>query len=89
MQNMTTTIEIIEDNAGGLTIQNTATKAVAYFADKSQAIDSIKDILAGGDMSGWDTSDAEYYISDEDYNKQAPNGGYRMWDDAEAREFAQ
>ena len=83
-----TNIEIIEDNAGGLTIQNTETKAVAHFWHKSDqaALDSLKAILDGEDMSGWDLSDQECYITDEEYNKHASSGGYSTWDEAEIRE---
>jgi hypothetical protein len=86
---MNSSIEIIEDNAGGLTIQNTETKAVANFGHKSQAIDSLKSILEGDDMSGWDLSEPECYITDEEYTKHASSGGYRLWCEEEAREFVQ
>ena len=84
-----TNIEIIEDNAGGLTIQNTATKAVANFGHKSQAVDSLKSILEGEDMSNWDLSEAECYIDDEEYSKHASSGGYRLWDESTVREFVE
>lgn len=84
---MNSNIEIIEDNAGGLTIQNTATKAVANFAHKSQAVDSLKSILEGEDMSNWDLSEPECYISDEEFAQHQPSGGYRLWDEAETKEF--
>ena len=84
---MKTNIEIIEDNSGGLTIQNTETQAVAYFGHKSQAIDSLKAILAGGDMTGWDLSEPEHYITDEEYSKHAPCGGYRLLTRAEVADF--
>jgi len=83
-----TTIEIIEDNAGGLTIQNTESKDVAYFDHKSDqaALDSLRAIIAGDDMSGWDLSDPECYISDQEYLKHASSGGYRTWDEDDIRE---
>lgn len=82
-----TNIEIIEDNSGGLTIQNTETKEVAYFGHKSDqaALDSLKAILEGDDMSGWDLHDPDYYISDEEYNKHVSTGGYNTWDEEEIR----
>lgn len=85
---MNSKIEVIEDNAGGLTIQNTATEEVAYFEHKSEeaAVDSLKAILKGDDMSGWDVSDSECYINDEEYQKHASSGGYRIWDEQEIRE---
>ena len=81
-------IEIIEDNGGGLTIQNTKTKEVANFGHKSDqaALDSLKAILEGDDMSGWDLSAPECYITDEEYQKHASSGGYRAWDEEEIRE---
>ena len=82
---MNTNIEIIEDNAGGLTIQNTATKAVANFGHKSQAVDSLKSILE--DMNNWDLSEPECYIDDEEYSKHVATGGYRLWDESTVREF--
>jgi len=84
---MKTNIEIIEDNSGSLTIQNAATKAVANFGHKSQAVDSLKSILAGEDMSNWDLSEPEGYINDEEYSKHAHNGGYRLWDESAVRDF--
>lgn len=85
---MTPNIEIIEDNAGGLTIQNIETKGVANFAHKSDqaALDSLKAILEGDDMSGWDLSDPECYITDEHYQKSASSGGLRIWGEEEIRE---
>jgi hypothetical protein len=81
-------IEIIEDNAGGLTIQNAKTKAVAHFDHKSDqaAIDSLKAILEGDDMIGWDLSDPECYLTDEEFQKHASSGGYRTWDESEVVE---
>jgi hypothetical protein len=86
-QEMNTNIEIIEDNSGGLTIQNTETKAVAYFRDKILAVDSIKDLLEGEDMSGWDTCDSECYITDEEYQDRAQNGSYKLWGEDDAKEY--
>ncbi len=86
---MNSSIEIIEDNGGGLTIQNTETKAVANFGHKSQAVDSLKSILEGEDMTGWDLSEPECYITDEEYNKHESSGGYRLWDESEVREFVE
>ena len=86
---MNTNIEIIEDNAGGLTIQNTATRAVANFGHKSQAVDSLKSILDGEDMSDWDLSEPECYIDDEEYLKHATGGGYRRWDESTVRGFVE
>lgn len=86
---MNTDIEIIEDNGGGLTIQNTQTQEVAHFPHKSDkaAIESLKSILDGSDMSGWDLSDPEYYITDDEFRKHESSGGYREWDEDEAREY--
>lgn len=85
---MNTNIEIIVDNAGGLTIQNTETKAVAYFEYKIHAIESIQSLLKGDDMSGWETSDEDYYISDEEYQEEARVGGYKLWSEDDAKEYA-
>lgn len=81
-------IEIIEDNGGGLTIQNTETKDAANFGHKSDqaAIESLKAVLEGDDMSGWDLSDPELYITDEEYQKHSSSGGYRTWDEEATRE---
>lgn len=87
MRQMNSNIEIIEDNAGGLTIQNTKTKAVACFGGKSLAIDSIKSLLEGADMSGWDTNDAECYIADEKYQEHSQSGGYKLWSEDDAKEY--
>lgn len=78
-------IEIIENNAGGLTIQNAVTKAVAHFDHKSQAIESLKAILDGDDMSGWDCSDHELFITDEEFMKNLIN--LRLWDENDVRAF--
>lgn len=84
---MNTNIEIIEDNAGGLTIQNTETKACASFDHKSQAVDSLLSVLDGEDMSGWDLSESENYITDEQYQEHVSSGGLRAWDEEEIKEF--
>lgn len=73
-------IEVIQDNAGGITIQNTETKEVAYFADIHEAKADLKSILDGDDMSVWDLSDPECYITDEMYAEHDSSGGYRVWD---------
>jgi hypothetical protein len=77
---MNKNIEVIADNAGGITVQNTETKAVAYFPDIHAAKDDLKSILDGDDMSGWDTSNPEHYITDEMYAEHESSGGYRAWD---------
>jgi len=71
-------IEILLDNSGGITIQNTDTKAVCHFVDHYAAADDIKAIYNGDDMSEWEYSDPEYYITDEYYSQHAPNGGIRI-----------
>jgi hypothetical protein len=71
-------IEILLDNSGGITIQNTLTKAVCIYPDHYAAADSIAAIYDGEDMSDWDHSDADCYISDEYYSQHAPNGGIRI-----------
>lgn len=82
-------IRVIEDNGGGLTIQNTETKKVANFVHKSDqaALDSLKAILDGDDMSNWDLSDPRCYITDEEYQAHASSGAYRTWDEEEIREY--
>jgi hypothetical protein len=83
--NINKNIEIIEDNAGGLTIQNTKTQAVAHFDHKSDraAIDSLKAILEGDAMIGWDLSDPECYLTDDELEKHASSGGYRTWEESD------
>ena len=81
-------IEVIADNAGGLTIQNTQTKAVANFGDKSYAdAETLQSILDGGNMTGWDLSDPECYISDEYYHANASSGGLNMLDESEIEDL--
>lgn len=75
---MKTNIEVIQDNSGGITIQNTETKDVAYFQDASAAKFDLKSILAGDDMSDWDLSDPDHYITDNEYAKNQSSGGYRI-----------
>ena len=80
-------IEVIEDNAGGLTIQNTQTKAVANFGHKSYAdAETLQCILDGGNMTGWDLSDPEFYISDEYYRANA-SGGLNMLNESEIEDL--
>ena len=83
---MNMNIEIIQDNAGGFTIQNTASNAVAYFQCLQYAADSLRAVLAGDDMSGWDLSDPEYFIADEvfDYYRDS---GMRLMTEAEIVEL--
>lgn len=75
-------IEVIADNVGGLTIQNSETKKVSFFASRSSkdALDSLRSIVFDGDdMEGWEFSDPGYYISDEIYQKNAESRGYCIW----------
>ena len=71
-------IEILLDNSGGITAQNTLTKTVCVFADHYAAADSIAAIYDGDDMSGWTHSEADCYITDEHYSKMSPTGGIRI-----------
>jgi hypothetical protein len=75
---MNSNIEVIQDNAGGITVQNTETKAVAYFQDTAAAKFDLKSILAGDDMSDWDLSDPDHYITDNEYARNQSSGGYRI-----------
>jgi hypothetical protein len=84
---MNTNIEIIEDNTGGITVQETDTRLVAYFEDKHDAKDSLKDLLLGGSLSGWDTSGSGYYITDDEYNEHSQSGGYTSWSEDDVKEF--
>lgn len=84
---MNKNIEVIEDNAGGITIQNTETKDVAHFIDHWAAEGDLKGILDGDDMSGWELSDPDCYITDEDYNKAKSSGGLKLLDEADIREL--
>lgn len=84
---MNKNIEVIEDNAGGLTIQNTETKAVCFFDHKDGAIESLRGILDGDDMSGWDTSEPEHYITDEAFAEYEQTGGYTAWSKEDIEEF--
>lgn len=76
-------IEVIEDNACGITIQHTATKAVAHYPDRHAAQHDLESILAGDDISGWDLSDPDYYITDEEYHKHSSSGGYKSLDQSD------
>ena len=71
-------IEILLDNAGGITIQNTETKAVCHFVDHYAAAADIAAIYNGDDMSEWEYSEPECYITDEYYSQHAPSGGIRI-----------
>ena len=73
-------IEVIEGNAGGITVQNTETKQVAFFCDKysENAIESLEELMEGGDIDDWGRSPADHYI---EYDNDAwANGCYRYWD---------
>lgn len=86
---MKTEIEVIEDNAGGLTIQNTQSRAIANFGHKSEAaaVESLKTILAGADMSDWDLSDPALYITDDQFEaaKARTPGALYKWSEEEIR----
>lgn len=84
---MNNNIEVIEDNAGGLTIQNTITKDVSYFEHKNMACFSLEEILNDGDMSNWDLSDPAYYIPADQISKHLASGGYRIWTAKQIEEF--
>lgn len=80
-------IEVIEANDGSLTIQNTRTRAVSEFDDRGSpaAYESLKGVLAGDDMSDWDTGESGF-ISAEDLAKHTSGGGLRLWGEEEIRE---
>jgi hypothetical protein len=87
---MNDNIEVIIDNSGGVTIQNTETKAVCYFEDihSAHAIDALDGILNGSDMSDFDESDPSYYIEEEDYQNVVHNGGgISKLDESELRNY--
>ena len=86
---MKDSIEIIVDNAGGMTIQDIADQSVAYFPNRNDesAIDSLRKILDGADLTGWDLSEPDHYIDDATYNKEADSGGLKLWDEDDALAF--
>lgn len=71
-------IEILLDNSGGITIQNTETRAACFFPDHFAAADDIAEIYDGDDMTGWPCSNPEHYITDKYYSQHSPNGGIRI-----------
>lgn len=78
-------IEIIEDNGGGLTIQDTETKKVCFFANRfsESALDSLRALVQGEDISGWEHSDPRYFISGEDYGLHEVSRGYKLWEEVD------
>jgi hypothetical protein len=57
-------IQVIEDNSGGLTIQNTETKCVCYFNDLVSALESLHSLLDGDDIGEWDLSEWDCFITE-------------------------
>ena len=77
--NLLKTIEVIEDNAGCITVQDTETKQVAFLGDKysSIAIESLEDLVAGRGIDMWELSSPDHYI---EYDSNAfTNGQYVEW----------
>jgi hypothetical protein len=57
-------IEIIFDNGGGITIQNTDDPYyIHYYDDATQAAQDIIDLNNGGDTAEWDGNEYEDYMS--------------------------
>ena len=57
-------IQVIEDNAGGIFVQDTSTKEVAHFDDVIAAWGDLTSIIKGGDMDGWKLSHSDYYLDE-------------------------
>ena len=89
---MNDNIEVLIDNSGGVTIQNTVTKAVCYFdsVESEHAIVTLDHVLNGSDMSDFDESDPSYYIEEDDYQALVHNGGgISKLDESELRAYLQ
>jgi hypothetical protein len=89
--------EIVFDNGGGATLQNHSGKIALNYSSMTDLARDASAILAGNadaaEVASWDGVDATLYISDDEYEKHASNGGYLaiqldpeyrpMWPDAE------
>jgi hypothetical protein len=68
--------EIVFDNGGGATLQTHDGKIAINYSDMRQLAHDARAIVNGETAEGWDGIDPEHFISDEEYDKNASNGGY-------------
>jgi hypothetical protein len=73
---ITANYEIVFDNAGGATLQTQDGKISINYNDMKQLADDARAIANGESADGWDGIDQDHYITDEEYEKHASNGGY-------------
>ena len=73
---MITNWEIIEDCAGGLTVQNINDRTVFYFDSVDDAVDTVKALEDGGDYSDWEQRGK--FITDDEFNAHEVSGGYTL-----------
>jgi hypothetical protein len=70
------TYEIVFDNGGGATLQSHDGTVAIHYNDMDQLARDVRELDNGDDPCSWDGVNPEHYISDEEYDKHAGNGGY-------------
>ncbi len=68
--------EIVFDNGGGATLQNHNGSVVIHYNDMDQLARDVKELDGGDDPCAWDGIGPEGFISDDQYDHHARNGGY-------------
>jgi hypothetical protein len=68
--------EIVFDNGGGATLQTHDGRIAINYSDMEQLASDASFILNGEEADGWDGIEPEHFISDEQYEQHASNGGY-------------
>lgn len=78
--------EIVFDNGGGATLQKHDGSVAIPYSDMDKLAADIKALDGGDDPVVWDGSDPSIFVSDEDYERHASNGGlYALQLDPEYR----
>jgi len=73
--------EIIFDNGGGATLQvGFFDDYVHHYDDMAQLAQDVAALVGGTDVSDWEGNEPECLITDDEYFKHSPNGGYTALD---------
>ena len=68
--------EIVFDNGGGATLQTHDGKIAINYSDMRKLAEDAKEIDNGETADFWEGNNPDHFITDEEYDKHAPNGGY-------------
>ena len=78
ISNTSASFEIVFGNGGGASLQSHDGSVAIFYndCDMSRLAHDVHELDKGSEPSTWDGNEPEHFVSDEEYNKHAPNGGY-------------